>query len=317
MRLLRRNKTHREHADAGADAPRTLEALPPAPTPREELPDHVMSSVQTFMEPFFFGHGPNAGDLFYGGGQRRSFLREIERTCQINGLPWHQGEPAVANAIWGQMLQDRAFAVKVIDYALSDPFMGYDAQHGSSAVRELDNALRQAGANYIVVTPDPQRTGHALEKRVSPATAATMTAATAAPGNASEHLGKARRAAFGQEPDPSKAYWEAVKAVEAAAIAVVTPNDPLATLGKILAELRNNPQKFSTVFTREASLGKGTMLTPLQVVIGLADLLWKNQTDKHGTSEQPVPITQEQGEVAVPIAVTLVEIFRSAIKPTE
>lgn len=61
------------------------------------------------------------------------------------------------------------------------------------------------------------------------------------PGNASGHLGKAWAAAFDQEPNPSTAYSEAIKAVEAAAIPVVLPNDPLATLGKVVGELRANP----------------------------------------------------------------------------
>jgi hypothetical protein len=127
------------------------------------------------------------------------------------------------------MFRDRALAVKVIDYALADPWMGCDAQGMSSAVSELDRALRQAGANYTVVQPDSNRSAYALEKRISSPTAATMTAATVTAGNASDHLTKARKAAFGQQPDPSKAYWEAVKAVkavEAAAIPVVTPKDP-------------------------------------------------------------------------------------------
>jgi hypothetical protein len=124
------------------------------------------------------------------------------------------------------MFRDRALAVKVIDYALADPWMGCDAQGMSSAVSELDRALRQAGANYTVVQPDSNRSAYALEKRISSSTAATMTAATVTAGNASDHLTKARKAAFGQQPDPSKAYWEAVKAVEAAAIPVVTPKDP-------------------------------------------------------------------------------------------
>jgi hypothetical protein len=283
------------------------------PSPRDELPDHVMSSVQEFITPFFFGHGPNAdgGLAMYGGSSgRRSFLREIERTCELSNLPWHGRDLAVANAIWEAMVRDRALAVKVIDYALADPWMGYDAQGMSSAVSELDRALRQAGANYTVVQPDSNRSAYALEKRISSPTAATMTAATATAGNASDHLTKARKAAFGQQPDPSKAYWEAVKAVEAAAIPVVTPKDPTATLGKILGELRNNPQKFSTAFSRDASLGQGTTLTPLQVVIALADLLWKNQTDKHGSPQPSVPITQTQAEAGVMIAVTLVEMFR-------
>jgi hypothetical protein len=73
----------------------------------------------------------------------------------------------------------------------------------------------------------------------------------------------------------------------------VLPNDPLATLGKITGELRANPQKFTAVFARSASPANGTNLSPLEVVIALADLLQKNQTDRHAAADlQPaVPVT--------------------------
>ncbi|MHB1808128.1 MAG: hypothetical protein ACYCU0_02385 [Solirubrobacteraceae bacterium] len=213
------------------------------------------------------------------------------------------------------MYRDRALAVKVIDYALGEVMLGYDAQGIEPAVEELHRALRQAGANYVVVQPDPGYVRYRLERRTVPAAAAAARAQTSQPGNASTHLDKAWSAAFGREPNPSTAYSESVKAVEAAAIPVVLPNDQLATLGKVVGELRANPQKYTVVFSRGASPAKGTTVSPLEVVIALADSLWSNQTDRHAAGDQQpaVPVTQAQAELAVNMAVTLVHAFRSAV----
>ena len=78
----------------------------------------------------------------------------------------------------------------------------------------------------------------------------------------------------------------------------------------MIGQLRANPQKYTVVFSRDASPAKGTTLSPLEVVIALADSLWSNQTDRHAPI---VPITQTQAELAVHMAVTLVHTFRSAV----
>jgi len=293
-----------------------VRTVAPPTTPKEELPDWVMSSVLRFLQPFFAGHGPAAEGFGPGFGYTeaasRDFLMEIERTCRI-GVPWGHGRNAAAEGVWRVMYEDRALAVRVLDYALGDVMLGYEAQGIMPAIGELNRALQQAGTNYRVVQPEENRIVFRLERRISEPAAATFSSATTITSNASDHLKKAREAAFGREPDPSTAYWESVKAVEAAAIPVVTPNNKSATLGTILGELRANPQKFSVIFTRGASPAKGAMVSPLEVVIALGDLLWKNHTNKHGTPEQSVPITPKQAEMAVPIAVTLVELFRSAV----
>jgi hypothetical protein len=161
------------------------------------------------------------------------------------------------------------------------------------------------------VQPSAEWVKFRLERRTTGAAAAAVRTHTSALGTASDHLDKAWQAAFGREPVPSTAYAEAVKAVEAVAIPVVLPNDPGATLGKVLGELRANPQKYVVIFARDATPSKGATLTPLEVMISLADLLWVNQTDRHAPI---VPITQAQAEVAVHIALTLVQTFRSAVK---
>jgi hypothetical protein len=274
--------------------------------------------VLRFMEPFFAGRGPASYGFGPGYGYTeeapRSFVMEIERTCQIP-IPWQNGPNGAANEVWQAMCRDRALAVRVLDYALGDVMLGYEGTEIEPAVKEFHRALQQAGANYVVVQPDPEYVRYRLERRTIPAAAAAAQAQTSLPGNASGHLGKAWAAAFGREPDPSAAYSETVKAVEAAAIPVVLPNDSLATLGKVVAQMRANPQKYTVVFSRGASPAKGTTLSPLEVVIALADLLWSNQTDRHAAADpQPaVPVTQAQAELAVNMAVTLVHTFRSAV----
>jgi hypothetical protein len=302
----------------GGSASTTLSDRPASeprpPTPAEELPDWVMSSVLSFLEPFFQGHGPAAYGISYMEGMQRDFIREVERTCQIP-VRWDLGRNGAANSVWQAMYRDRALAVKVIDYSLGDVMLGYDAQGMGRSVAELDRALKQAGANYVVVLPDERRASYRLERRTIPAAAAAARAQMSVHGNASDHLDNAWKAAFGREPNPTLAYGEAVKAVEAAAIPVVLPNDSTATLGKVVGELRANPQKYSVVFSRDAEPAKGVTLSPLEVVIGLTDSLWSNQTDRHppGDPQPPVPVTQAQAEMAVNVAVALVHTFRSAI----
>jgi hypothetical protein len=276
--ILRRDRPHPIRAPGAVRvAPRPE---PSGPTPEEELPDWVMSSVLRFMQPFFAGHGPASEGFGPGWGHTeapRNFMMEIERTCQIP-VSWQLGHSGAADSVWEAMYRDRALAVKVLDYALGEMMLGYDAQGSEPAVEELHRALQQAGANYVVVQPDPYWVRYRLERRTIPAAAAAARAQTSLSGNASDHLGKAWGAAFGREPNSSAAYSEAVKAVGAAAIPVVLPNDPLATLGKVVGELRANPQKYAVVFSKGASPAKGSTLSALEVVIALADSLWSNQT---------------------------------------
>src|SRR5439155_4689791 len=87
-------------------------------------------------------------------------------------------------------------------------------------------------------------------------------------GRAGAHLATAWREAYGRDPDPTAAYREAVRGVEAAAKPVVLPNNDAATLGTMIAAMRDAPGKWKTVFTTPPAVdGVG-------VVRGLMELLW-------------------------------------------
>jgi hypothetical protein len=111
-----------------------------------------------------------------------------------------------------------------------------------------------------------------------------------------------------RNPRPSEAYSEAVKAVEAAAIPVVTPYDQKAPLGKIIGEMRSSPGRYSTAFADAADLGR-TTITPVEAVIATLDLLWKNHTDRHGVPGPIKPVTPEKAENAAYLALLLARLF--------
>lgn len=119
-------------------------------------------------------------------------------------------------------------------------------------------------------------------------------------GPAAEHLQTARGALDTLRPDPVKAYSEAIKAVEAAGHTLIEPDNVRSTLGTMIREIRANPAQFSLTIA-------GGRAVTLRHMMGL---LWFGQTSRHG-GETYRPETQEQAEMAISLAETLVEWFLS------
>jgi hypothetical protein len=180
----------------------------------------------------------------------------------------------------------------MIDAALTDGVEKKDAG-------ELEKLLADGGSAWRVADD----TG-SLQRRVDPsaieafrATAGTVAAA---------HLSAAWAAAYGRSPIPSRAYSEAIKAVEAAAIPIVLPRDRIATLGKVIGELSHHSERWELVVSTPGdSVDISTLLAMLR-------LLWEGQTDRHGAPITPTPVTAEAAEAAVHLAVTLVQWFNSS-----
>jgi hypothetical protein len=169
---------------------------------------------------------------------------------------------------------------------------------------KLTQVLADANSIYEVSAD-----GRGLVRRASAWSAATyrgaVAAASASPqfGSAHEHLRSAWDAIHGRHTDPSKAYSEAIKAVEAAAHATVEPSNQLATLGTMLARLRSDPSRFALAIPGPSGIGE---ITPL---IELIKMLWKGQTSRHGAQTATRPETIEEARMAVSTAITLVEWF--------
>ncbi|WP_159054694.1 hypothetical protein [Streptomyces dysideae] len=172
------------------------------------------------------------------------------------------------------------------------------------AIEALQEMLTLAGSAYRV---NDAATG--LELRVDATGQQAVTSALAASqtpqsGSAADHLATAWRCVYGRDPDPSKAYGEAIKAVECASQSTIEPNNSKATLGTMIKVLGNSPQKFTTAIP--AAVGDDITL-----VVDMMRRLWQGQTSRHGSQAPTRHETQQQAEMSVQLAVTLVQWFTS------
>ena len=126
-------------------------------------------------------------------------------------------------------------------------------------------------------------------------------ASAANPGTtAAQHLEGAWGAAYGRLPNAGESYREAIKAVEAAAIPVVEPNNHKATLGTVLRQLATTSGQWATTAPATEPL-----------VVEMTKVLWSQQVGRHGAagSGPPPAHTPEEAKAAVHLAATLVQWF--------
>lgn len=289
--------------------------------PIEGVPPWARASLFQWLSPILHAvqddqyHSPS-------GTPSTAFVMLAERQQHIT-LDWSRNERGAIENLTSGMEVDEDLFLEVLELAIENVQLGYSFQDQDEALAALARILTEAGSVWRL---DVQRVetgedwrGHrmfrdvrSLQRRTSPeAAAAVHDVAQGAPAAAS-HLAGAWNHAFGRNPDPGRAYSEAIKAVEAAAIPVVSPNNTRATLGTVIAQLRNAPQKWQVVMTREASTSTTGAMAPIEVVTNMADLLWRNQTDRHAPVQ---PVTQQQAEMAVHLALTLVQIFAQSVRP--
>ena len=177
-----------------------------------------------------------------------------------------------------------------------------------SVLREED-ICRPADVEYLEARLSQGRsawraTSQGLERRVDPTLQAIVASGFETETRPTQHLRDAWHKAWGYNPDASGAYHEAVRAIEAAYAPIALPRDPGATLGKIIAALRDKPAKFAVRLSdprSEESVGS---------VRATLELLWTSQSDRHGTANEDIPmnVTLEQAQDAVVLATTLVHL---------
>ncbi|MGW3423364.1 hypothetical protein [Streptomyces phaeochromogenes] len=190
--------------------------------------------------------------------------------------------------------------------AEDQPVAHYSPSIRSGKVAGLNGILDGGGSAYRV-----NEGMDGLEERVSAAVrdAVRQTLADAsrnpAAGSAADHLAAGWKAAYGRNPEPERAYSEAIKAVESAAHAIVEPNNTKATLGTMLGVIRTAPARFDTVLFAPA--GK----EPITPVEAMMRALWEGQTSRHGAQTATVSETLESARAGVHLAAALVQWFTS------
>ncbi|MFJ2829057.1 hypothetical protein ACIPC1_16025 [Streptomyces sp. NPDC087263] len=182
------------------------------------------------------------------------------------------------------------------------PVPSYSSSIRSGMGSVLNRILDEGGSAYRV-----NESLDGLEERVSASMrdAVRQTPADASRSPAADHLAAAWKAAYGRNPEPERAYSEAIKAVESAAHAIVEPNNTKATLGTMLRAIRNAPTRFDTVLFAPA--GK----EPITPVEAMMRALWEGQTSRHGAQTGTVPETLESARAGVHLAAALVQWITS------
>lgn len=121
-------------------------------------------------------------------------------------------------------------------------------------------------------------------------------------------LAKAWENIYGLTPNPSEAYSLAIKAIEDAAIPLVSPKNSRATLGTVIRDMKNQGDWTLPLGREKESQPSG------EVVIGMMELVWHGQHDRHGGQPSaPGLVSLEEATVAVTMAVSLVNILAGSL----
>ncbi len=186
-----------------------------------------------------------------------------------------------------------AVCLDIIDAALADGVK-------KDRAFELERLLTDGGSAWRVAEDTK-----ALQRRVDPTATEALRVTTDA-STAATHLNAAWTAAYGRHPIPSRAYSEAIKAVEVASIPAVLPHDRIATLGKVIGQLRQQQEQWHLAIAIP-----GGNPADISTLLAMLRLLWEGQTDRHGNPNKSIPVSSEAAVAAVHLAITLVQWFRS------
>lgn len=102
-----------------------------------------------------------------------------------------------------------------------------------------------------------------------------------------------------QDPSANEAYTAAVKAIEGVLAPIVTPDDLIPSLGKMISALRDKPEKWDTRF-------RG--VETVEALVAMLDEVWRSQ-HRHGGGSG-VPNTLDEARDAVSITVAVVGLCR-------
>ena len=192
---------------------------------------------------------------------------------------------------------DHPHPLQVADYLLA--FAGHANGEQLDAILARSKSAWRVGA----------RAGRpALVRRVPVGVQVAADSVMARAGRAGNRLAKAWEELYGLEPDASAAYSLAIKAVEDAAVPVVSPTNERATLGTVLAQVEQQAD-WQLPMEREHDRAPSR-----DVLIGMMRMLWQGQHDRHGGQPSaPGDVSLEEATVAVSVAVTLVNLFDAGL----
>lgn len=181
----------------------------------------------------------------------------------------------------------------LLRYWGSDDFL---AHQNAEAIRILTQLLKD-GHSVWTVNTDPLR----LDRRVSTVALQQYRSAVGVDDRASEFLSSAWQLVFSRNPDPSHAWSQATKALEARLGPIAVPNNPAPSFGQLGKALRAKPEKWDADMPGDDNTSR---------VLAFADLLdrFPFAPDRHGRENVP-EIEIGTARSVVLIATTILEIL--------
>lgn len=180
--------------------------------------------------------------------------------------------------------------------ALRSSGPGYRTEELPNQPADLDAVLREGGSAYRVSDD-----GTALERRVDNTITSLVRQAISHSTTASRHLESAWRAAYGIKPDPTEAYEQAIKAIEAALVPVVLPNERHGMLGGALGMLSSRADEWELAILNKEARPAG--ITPF---IEFIRLIYGGQRDRHAGTPTTIAVGTDAAEMAVHAAAMVV-----------
>lgn len=263
----------------------------------EGIPGWMKKRFWDWVESSFFEKEEDEDgvlmDLRWESDLDRALLDDLEMVLQIPipeisfGL---SDEYAVTLLMSSLKIDSRG--LDIADYLLS---------HGGHGDPETLKALLEQSKSAWTVG---ERLGHpGLIRRVPEGVQIAADQVMETAGDAGIKLAQAWEALYGLHPDPAKAYSLAIKSVEDAAIPVVSPRNSQATLGTVIRDIRSQGD-WNLPMART-----GNRAPSGEVLLGMMQMLWTGQHDRHGGNFKLPPLTHGEAVVAVSLAVTLVHWF--------
>jgi hypothetical protein len=258
--------------------------------PTEGLPPYLAGPLIAWLRDMFRDS--------YAGSFPRGRLELLQLKFKLDpALDWRRNSESAIRDLFERIAEDEEFGLDVIDFVLNH-LGAYTNQYddAEAKVHRAANLLRLGGSAWEI--SDNEDGSFSLSRRaVGPVRESLESVRPST--RAHQHLVKAWNHLAGRNPDESTAYREAIKAVEAAAKPVILPDNDLATLGQMIAALRDKGDKWTTTIGTPEDLRR------------LMEIVWKAQLDRHGTNDESVPfsVSADEADAAFAICLNLSRLF--------
>ncbi len=226
-----------------------------------------------------------------------SFVLEMSQILQIpvigltvtpSSSDWARNQ---INKVVSQLM-DSQKGLQIADYILA-------FKEGSSS-EKLEEILFRSKSKWTI----GERYEHlGLIARVPMGVKDSLDIALSRSSRAGRDLAQAWEDLYGLNPDPSNAYRLSVRAVENAAIPIISPNNTRATLGTVIRDMENQ-KRWKLPLSREDSRALSS-----EVLLKMMKMLWVGQHDRHGGQSDSTAVSIDEATAAVAVATTLVHLF--------